>query len=263
MNAVRVSIGALLLVALMVLAQGTSVAVADTDPPKIVSLTISPSVVEIGNSSQALTFTAHITDDLSGANHNGSNSQARFRSPSGNQFIDAIWDGYHRISGTEKDGIYEAVATVPQFSETGRWTLEYMELVDNVGNTDWIDASEFGQLGLPNGFDVSDDIAAKVHKQCLKDGKIKVCAWVSIGKPSQHSNVTVYGSFARKGIGQSGKRMTTAWHYRTTTSQCGGITDAQGLALCSRNIGSATKGYRVNIDVTIKGRTVTTWFTPK
>jgi hypothetical protein len=57
--------------------------------------------------------------------------------------------------------------------------------------------------------------------------------------------------------------MTTSWHYKTTTSSCSGVTGADGVAACSRGIGRATSGYRLNVDVVIDGYGATTWFTPQ
>jgi hypothetical protein len=57
--------------------------------------------------------------------------------------------------------------------------------------------------------------------------------------------------------------MTSTWHYKSTSATCGGTTDASGLASCTRSIGQATAGYRINVDVQIGGLNVTTWFTPQ
>lgn len=98
---------------------------------------------------------------------------------------------------------------------------------------------------------------------CNQIGSTQICASVSSGSPSQYSTVTVYGRLLVNGVGQSGQTMSTTWHYKTTTSTCSGSTNASGMAQCSRSIGRATKGYRVNVDVEIGGHTVTTWFTPQ
>ena len=64
-------------------------------------------------------------------------------------------------------------------------------------------------------------------------------------------------------IGQANQPMTATWHYRTTTPSCGGTMDPGGVGSCSRYISSATIGYQVNIDLSINGYEVTTWFTPQ
>jgi len=78
---------------------------------------------------------------------------------------------------------------------------------------------------------------------------VEVTAWVDNPTPSQNSTVTVFGKFTIKGAGIAGVPMDTTWHYKSTDSRCDGVTDAQGIATCNREIGKATKGYTVRIDV--------------
>lgn len=98
--------------------------------------------------------------------------------------------------------------------------------------------------------------------RCRLDLDTQICAWVSAGNPPQNSTVTVYGRLLVNSIGQANQPMATTWHYKTTTADCSGTTGANGIAQCSRDIGRATIGYQVNIDVTINNHTITTWFTP-
>ena len=97
---------------------------------------------------------------------------------------------------------------------------------------------------------------------CQTSGKARICASVSNSFPAQYSNVTVYGSLTVNGVAQAGKAMVTAWHYKTTTSQCAGTTNSKGLASCTRSISRATKDYAVRVTITINGYSVATWFTP-
>ena len=98
--------------------------------------------------------------------------------------------------------------------------------------------------------------------QCNTIDSAQICAWVSNGAPIQNSTVTVYGRLYINNVAQASQNMTTTWHYKSTNSACSGTTDSSGVATCSRSIGLASKGYQVNIDVTIGGYTATTWFTP-
>lgn len=97
--------------------------------------------------------------------------------------------------------------------------------------------------------------------------EVQVTAWVSNESPAQRTSVTVYGKLTVGGRGVAGVPMRTTWYYRTTTSTCEGTTGSDGVASCSRLIGSATIGYRVRIDVALdyQGRTYTaqTGFTPR
>lgn len=97
---------------------------------------------------------------------------------------------------------------------------------------------------------------------CSTSGTTQLCASVSNKSPTQYSYVTVYGRLLVSGMGQSGKAMKAVWHYKTTTPSCSATTNTSGLASCKRYISRATKGYKVNIVVTINGKSVTTSFTP-
>lgn len=98
---------------------------------------------------------------------------------------------------------------------------------------------------------------------CKTVGAAKVCASVSSQYPARYTNVTVYGTLKINGIAQVGKGMKAVWRYKTTTPTCSGITNANGVARCTRYIAGATSGYKVLITITINGYTVTTSFTPQ
>ncbi len=128
---------------------------SDTEPPQLVTLGISPDEVNVASSSATITITARITDNLAGnagEGYSNGSSQIRFRSPSGNQFVDALVDGYNRISGTALDGTYSYQMTVPQYAESGAWTVESALLVDQIGNMRWESAQDLASRSLPTSF---------------------------------------------------------------------------------------------------------------
>ena len=98
---------------------------------------------------------------------------------------------------------------------------------------------------------------------CNRSGAAEICAWVSQANPSQNATEVVYGRLIVNGAPQAGRPMSTTWHYKTTTSSCSGTTWSDGVASCSRSIGRASLGYRVNVDVVIDGYSATTWFVPQ
>jgi phosphatidylserine/phosphatidylglycerophosphate/cardiolipin synthase-like enzyme len=98
---------------------------------------------------------------------------------------------------------------------------------------------------------------------CQTTGDSELCAWVANGAPPRYASVTVYGRLRTNGVGQEDLTMVTSWHFRTTTSHCEGVTQGDGVAACSRNIGGASAGYQVDIAVALGDYTVTTWFTPQ
>jgi hypothetical protein len=118
---------------------------ADTTPPELAALSFTPNVVDTSAGPQTVTVTVQLVDADSGV----ANGQLRFRSPSGNQLADTWWDANHRINGDEFKGEYENTLTLPQFSEQGTWSIEYVLLVDQATNTQWINTAQLQGLGFP------------------------------------------------------------------------------------------------------------------
>jgi competence protein ComEC len=98
---------------------------------------------------------------------------------------------------------------------------------------------------------------------CNTSGSAQICAWVSAAAPAQYASVTVYGRLLLSNVAQNGQPMTAVWHYKSSTPSCSATTDASGQAACARSIGAATKGFQVNLDVSIAGYTAATWFVPQ
>lgn len=104
--------------------------------------------------------------------------------------------------------------------------------------------------------------AANLH--CTISGPAQLCAWISDPTPAQYSNVTAYARLYLNGLPVPGQLITTTWHYKTTTPTETCSTAANGVASCTRDIGRATIGYQVDIDVDAPGgRHAATWFTPQ
>jgi len=131
----------------------------DTTPPVVTSWTFNKQTVDLtGNNAGTLLVTAQITDNLSGNAGDGYSSsptQIRFRSPSGNQFVDVMLSGYQRIEGTPQNGTYMGVARIAPHSEAGRWTVESLLVVDQVGNQKYYLTNEVAAMGLDIDFDVT------------------------------------------------------------------------------------------------------------
>lgn len=101
------------------------------------------------------------------------------------------------------------------------------------------------------------------NEQCNQYDDYLICASVSNSNPTQNSDVTVYGRLTMNGWALPGKQMLTTWYYKATASTCDdGSTNFNGIASCTQDIGLATVGFIVDIDVIIEGYSVTTSFTP-
>ena len=126
----------------------------DTQPPEVVSFDFDPKAVDTSTSSQEITFTARLTDDLSGISVSEfmCSSGVRFISPSGNQHSSTGFCNWDRVSGNELDGTYVSVMTLPQYSEAGTWQLRELWLADTVGNRRTLSKDDMTSLGFPTSF---------------------------------------------------------------------------------------------------------------
>ena len=105
-----------------------------------------------------------------------------------------------------------------------------------------------------------------INVECRQYGAVQACAWVSNNSPSRYSNVAVYARLVVGAEVISGASVLTTWHYRSSTPTQDCTTEADGIGHCMRNIGGATQGTAVTVDVnvTYKGKVyyTETWFTP-
>ena len=132
----------------------------DTSPPNLVSFDFDPKTINTATSSQQISFTAHITDDLSGLSCREisdnvfmcGGGHASFRSPSGQQNAGVRFSSQDLVSGNDLDGVYSSKLTLPKYSEQGTWTLEHFSIQDSVGNSRELSSDEMAALGFPTEF---------------------------------------------------------------------------------------------------------------
>src|SRR5437867_11463982 len=81
---------------------GTLRAQSDTQPPRLISLTIDQGNVDVTNSSQTVTLQWHLQDDLSGVDSASANRiRAILTSPSGNQVLAGLSQLQRAVSRDE------------------------------------------------------------------------------------------------------------------------------------------------------------------
>src|SRR5664279_2349285 len=91
----------------------------DTTPPVLTGVSIDPNPIDVTNGAQTLIVTTTVTDDLSGTQQ----VFVALQSPTTGQYL----YGYSGIvGGTNLDGVWQANINVPQFSEAGDWTIQYI-----------------------------------------------------------------------------------------------------------------------------------------
>lgn len=135
-----------------------NVGTSDTTPPVLAAFEIPIGSVKVGNASATVSLRAHLLDDLSGVagpTYRSSPTQVRFRSPSGKQFVDAIFQSGNLVSGTANDGMYESQLHFQRFAEVGTWVLEHFLLVDECGNQDRLTAADVEAMGFPTSIQVA------------------------------------------------------------------------------------------------------------
>ncbi len=122
--------------------------IEDTEPPQLVNFSFAPTSVDTSTSSQDITFTWEITDDIAGLLSCCSPTQLLFKSPSGAQSQHTSVTPLNLISGSAINGIYESVLTLPQYSETGVWQIEYLMVVDEIGNSQYLYSADLTSMGF-------------------------------------------------------------------------------------------------------------------
>ena len=197
-NTIRIQlfIGKLALIATAILsaANQTSAQNADIIPPQINDFSFSSSVIDTTNEAQNVTVNVHATDDDKGVNL----IAVRFRSPSGNQFVNAFINSGQRISGDNKSGFYSAVITFPQYSKAGMWSVLEIEARDEANNYKTLDKTEITSLGFASELQVisnNEDVSAPEISNLSFDSSI-----VDTTNGSQTVNVTVRATDAFSGV---------------------------------------------------------------
>lgn len=127
----------------------------DTQAPRLLSLSLSTNSINTESNAENITIEARITDDLvgpAGGNYSSSPSQLRFVHSSGQSFT-AMFNSEKRISGDERDGIYQEVLTIPRGVAQGMWIADSFFLADQVGNIRYLSTTQMTQAGFDMSFE--------------------------------------------------------------------------------------------------------------
>ena len=206
--------------------------VSDTTPPALSALTLSPEAVDVSSSAKVVTVIATITDDLVGVaagtqcpGYNSSPVQIRFRSPSGNQ----IQTGMAVPSG---GAVYSFQVTVPPSSEPGTWTIEFLYLVDCLGNSRWRRAADLAPDGFPTSFQVMTPAASRMA--LIKDSSFAAAP----------AGQTFSAGWTASG-GTGNATIASASNWLTVHCGTGGTPDTAGANACTTRTGPGTYGRSV------------------
>lgn len=142
---------------------------SDITPPKLVSVSFTPTTVDITATDQTVTVTITVSDNLSGIDtppagwlmQTMAGASLRLKSPSTSlstrqnpQWTSVFLNERNRQSGSATNGVYTNTFIVPRYSETGRWTIDTLQLGDLAGNTTTLDFAALVRSGLSNCFTV-------------------------------------------------------------------------------------------------------------
>lgn len=104
----------------------------DVTAPALSAFTVTPTSLNTSAAPQTVAVDLTITDGLSGFQRGiicvippNLGSQTKFFG----------FDSAHRTTGTVNSGTYSVTLALPQYSQTGGWSLSYVELIDAVGNS--------------------------------------------------------------------------------------------------------------------------------
>ena len=125
--------------------------IEDTQSPELIGLQINPNLLNTSVGEATVEVTLNVTDNLAGVQY----AAIVFDSPSGQQAIsNTLWNPHDLITGDALNGTYQKELTLPQFSELGTWTVRDISLVDEAGNSDYLDETELTNLGFDLDFEV-------------------------------------------------------------------------------------------------------------
>lgn len=128
--------------------------ISDTNPPQLVEWDFTPRTVDVTTAEQEITFTARITDNLSGAGDNVGWVELVCGEES-------VGEGFyfpdHLVAGNALEGWYQFSVTLPQLADPGTYRIGYLDLYDSAGNSQSLTYSNMVQRGLPAELVVTRD----------------------------------------------------------------------------------------------------------
>src|SRR5215467_9420472 len=126
---------------------------SDTQPPHLNGVAMNVSNVDVTSSSQVVTFTLAIQDDLSGVDSTPNGVAITLSSPSNNQVAVGVAVPQ---SGVILNGVFQVPVTLPRYGQAGNWRITSLRLRDNAGNAITVDNGYLTSLGFTTTVMVSD-----------------------------------------------------------------------------------------------------------
>jgi len=127
----------------------------DITPPVLVGLSFTPTTIDVSGGNQDVVFTWNLTDDLVGIGDGY--TYLEISSPSGPPYY-YYWTFVYLsdiTSGDENDGVFKTIITLPQYSETGTWKIQYVFLRDALNNSQQLYTADLADMGFNTDLIVS------------------------------------------------------------------------------------------------------------
>ena len=202
------------------------VTVTDSSPtasPQVVSLSISPSSVDVSNGAASVTFTADLTDG-----QNITQAYVWLQNEAGSESESA---NLSLISGTAQNGVWQGTITIPQGAAAGSWYYQG-QVDDGVNDLNFVNEPGLSQnlpagapgpvtvtdssptaspqvvsLSIsPSSVDVSNGAASVTFTADLTDGQNITQAYVWLqneaGSESESANLSLISGTAQNGVWQ-------------------------------------------------------------
>jgi hypothetical protein len=127
----------------------------DTQPPELLSLSFTPTVIDVSDSPRQIQFEVVAEDDLSGIN----SISIVFQSPALGHHLSVYFSRWDLSQLQGNVATYSRFVQLSQYAESGLWQVEYISLSDNAGNNIWLDGinarTYLQSRGLPYEFEVT------------------------------------------------------------------------------------------------------------
>lgn len=122
---------------------------ADTSPPVLTSLTITPAQADVADGPKEILFTAAAEDDLSGVD----NVLIWFTQelPDGYSLV-GMWDNWEETEWD--DGVASSITSIPGQSQPAEYHIEEITVEDKLCNEQTYSADALAGMGLPTSFSI-------------------------------------------------------------------------------------------------------------
>ena len=127
----------------LIFIKASAQATNDAELPNMLAMNSAPTVVNVSNSAQYVTFTAVLTDNLSGVQH----ASFYLTSPSGQTTLTP--SVYNLISSSVLSGTFQGVLEMPQYSKAGDWLIHNVYMYDRLNNAGHLDEAQLRAMSIP------------------------------------------------------------------------------------------------------------------